>query len=509
MASVFLGDLDDFITPSQACVNPLFLSKKSKELAQVNLDSDIYSGIHQVAIEPDLIRNTGNDTAMVSLNDCLACSGCVTSAESILISQQSAQEFLSAVRTHRDSSQIVVTISPQARASVAAHFDLPLDVCHRKLVTYFRHLGVHIVLDSTCASDLALIEARTEFVTRYRQRQAIPWVRPPSSRAVSSTQTDYYDATNVQETPAHVALPMLSSSCPGWVCYAEKSNPNAIPYISTTKSPQQITGTLVKRFLAGEKPVYHCTVMPCYDKKLEASRNNFLDAATDTRDVDCVLAVSELLEMLQDDFEINFAALPEATLTPDEVRWSGLDPVTGRVVSSLTPGGEIGSGGYLEHIFRFAAKELFNVDCPDQLPYVVGRNSDFREVSLTLPDGTEVLRFALAYGFRNIQTVLMKIKRNKCPYHFVEIMACPGGCLNGGGQIKPITPAANKALVEKVYTAFRNQNHRRGEENPAVVHIYNSFLDGHAFSAKAQEAFHTRYHAVPKLELANPFGIKW
>ncbi|RQM23168.1 hypothetical protein B5M09_010681 [Aphanomyces astaci] len=506
-ASVFLGDLDDFIAPSQACVNPLFLTgkDKSKEPTQVNLDSDIYSGIHQVAIEPNLIRSSSQDTAMVSLNDCLACSGCVTSAESILISQQSAAEFLAALQTHRHAMQFVVTLSPQARASIAAHFNLPIAVCHRKLVTYFRQIGVHVVLDSACAADLALLEARAEFIARYRHRQTLPWSRPPSSRPVSSTQTDYYDAAATDEPPAHVALPMLTSSCPGWVCYAEKSNANAIPYISTTKSPQQINGTLVKRLLATGQPVYHCTVMPCYDKKLEASRNDFLDAATDTRDVDCVLAASELLDMLHG---VDLGSLDEATLTSDEVLWSGLASGGTHVLSSSTTSGEIGSGGYLEHIFRYAAKELFNVDCPDDLPYVMGRNADFKEVSLNV-GGVEVLRFALAYGFRNIQTVLMKVKRHKCPYHFVEIMACPGGCLNGGGQIKPETPAGNKALVEKVNHVFRDAEFRDVAANPAVAHVYNTYLDGQVFSAKAQSLLHTRYHAVPKMEQANPFGIKW
>ncbi|KAF0689377.1 Aste57867_19169 [Aphanomyces stellatus] len=508
-ASVFLGDLDDFIAPSQACVNPLFLaSTKEKTPATVNMDSDIYSGIHQVAIEPDLIRSTGHDTAMVSLNDCLACSGCVTSAESILISQQSAQEFLTAVATLRHEKRIVVTLSPQARASVAAHFNLSIAAAHRKLVSYFRGLGVHVVLDSSVGADLALLEAREEFLARYRNRQTLPWVRPPSSRPVSSTQTDYYEAAATAEPPAHVALPMLSSSCPGWVCYAEKSNPNAIPYISTTKSPQQITGTLVKRLLstAGGRDVYHCTVMPCYDKKLEASRNNFLDAATDTRDVDCVLAASELLEMLAG---VDLAALPDATLSDDERLWSGLTADSSGVMSGAASAtGEIGSGGYLEHIFRYAAKTLFNVDCPETLPYVAGRNADFREVTLVV-DGRDVLKFALAYGFRNIQTVLMKIKRNKCPYDFVEIMACPGGCLNGGGQIKPESAALNKPLVEKVYRAFRDQALRRPEDNPAVAHLYQTHWQGAPFSDAARAALHTRYHAVPKLELANPFGIKW
>ncbi|OQR83120.1 nuclear prelamin A recognition factor-like protein [Achlya hypogyna] len=504
MASVFLGDLDDFIQPSQACVNPLFLAgKQATEKATVSLDSDIYSGIHQVAIEPDLIKSSVHDTAMVSLNDCLACSGCVTTAETILISQQSAQEFRT-VLAARAHAKVVVTLSAQARASIAAHFDLTAHAAHMKLVSYLRGLGVDVVLDAGAGADIALIEARTEFLARYRQRQVLPWKRPPSSRPISSTETEYLESTT-EEAPTHVALPMLTSACPGWVCYAEKSNANAIPYISTTKSPQQITGTLVKRLLFPQTSVYHATVMPCYDKKLEASRNNFLDAATDTRDVDCVLAASELLEMLITD-GVDLRSLPDAVLSADELLWSGIS-TDGRAVVGATDG-EVGSGGYLEHIFRFAAKELFDVDVVGPLPYVTGRNADFREVALVV-DGRPALTFALAYGFRNIQTVLMKIKRNKCPYDFVEIMACPGGCVNGGGQIKPESAATNKALVDKVTTTFRARAVRPPTDSPVCMQLYANHLDNMPFGPKAQAVFHTRYHAVPKLELANPFGIKW
>ncbi|CAM9500109.1 unnamed protein product, partial [Choristocarpus tenellus] len=94
------------------------------------------------------------------------------------------------------------------------------------------------------------------------------------------------------------------------------------------------------------------------------------------------------------------------------------------------------SGGYLEYVFRDAAKRLFGVDLGCKpLEYVVGRNADFRETSLEV-DGKVVLRFACAYGFRNIQSVLAKAKKGRCPYHFIEVMACPSGCVNGGGQVK-------------------------------------------------------------------------
>lgn len=136
---------------------------------------------------------------------------------------------------------------------------------------YLKHLGFDYVLHTKIADDLALIESRNEFLERFK-----------------SSATD----KNVQN------LPMLASSCPGWVCYAEKTHGNFIlPYISTTRSPQQIMGVLVKQWLASKvgipaNRIYHVTVMPCYDKKLEASRTDFYSEVTESKDVDCVITSS-------------------------------------------------------------------------------------------------------------------------------------------------------------------------------------------------------------------------
>jgi iron only hydrogenase large subunit-like protein len=158
--------------------------------------------------------------AKISLNDCLACSGCVTTAESILIQAQSVAEFFAHLPACSPSSVVIVSVSPQSRASLAAHFGLDIHVTYRKLLTLFEKcLGVRCVCDTNFARQIALLEMAHEFVQRYVERRA--------------------------------ALPMLTSCCPGWVCYAEKKEGASIlPLISTTKSPQQIMGTLVKHYLA-------------------------------------------------------------------------------------------------------------------------------------------------------------------------------------------------------------------------------------------------------------------
>lgn len=518
MASVFLGDLNDFIQPSQACINPLFTSDKPKDdgstigTAKITLQTELSAAdlVLPQAVKPNIIRTSTEEKATISLDDCLACSGCVTSAETVLISQQSYKEMLDVVALQNHKFHIV-TISPQSRASLAAHFSMPVITVHRKLVTMFHNLGVNLVIDSTTSGDFALLESREEFLARYRNQQKTIWARPPSSVAISSAKTEILE-TSTAAMPLQdplVAIPMLASSCPGWICYAEKSQPNAIPFIDTTKSPQQIAGSIIKRFVSGEhgiKPndVYHVAVMPCFDKKLEASRKDFQDPEDATKDVDCVLATTEIIELLEA-VNVDFASLELANLSPEEVLLSGISEDGLSVLGSSL---KASSGGQLEHIFRYAAKQLFNVEIKGPLEYVTARNSDFQEVKLVV-GGNEVLKFAIAYGFRNIQSIMTKIKRNRCPYHYVEIMACPSGCLNGGGQIRPKSTLLASELLSNVTKCFEQLHLRDPMANPAVKLVYDKYLDGMPFSKLAREVLHTRYHAVPKLEQLNPLGIKW
>lgn len=228
----------------------------------------------------------------ITLADCLACSGCITSAEGVLITQQSQEELLKILNENKLNKLsgnnelvkiIVFTISQQAILSLSYKYELQIEDCVKHLAGYFKNLGADYVLNTKIADDLALIESRNEFCERYKS----------SSNSNTTTTT-----TTINEPNS--LLPMLTSSCPGWVCYAEKTHGSYIlPYISTTRSPQQIMGVLVKQYLAKKclsnfsgDQIYHVSVMPCYDKKLEASREDFFDEAIQSRDVDCVITSS-------------------------------------------------------------------------------------------------------------------------------------------------------------------------------------------------------------------------
>nr|BAC31620.1 unnamed protein product [Mus musculus] len=476
MASPFSGalqltDLDDFIGPSQNCIKPVKVAKKpGSGIAKIHIEDDgSYFQVNQDG------RTQKLEKAKVSLNDCLACSGCVTSAETVLITQQSHEELRKVLDANKEAAPgqqrlVVVSISPQSRASLAARFRLDPTDTARKLTSFFKKIGVHFVFDTAFARNFSLLESQKEFVQRFREQ------------------------ANSRE-----ALPVLASACPGWICYAEKTHGNFIlPYISTARSPQQVMGSLVKDFFAQQQlltpdKIYHVTVMPCYDKKLEASRPDFFNQEYQTRDVDCVLTTGEVFRLLEEE-GVSLTELEPAPL-------DGLTSSVSAEEPSSHRGG--GSGGYLEHVFRHAAQELFGIHVAE-VTYQPLRNKDFQEVTLER-EGQVLLRFAVAYGFRNIQNLVQKLKRGRCPYHYVEVMACPSGCLNGGGQLKAPDTEGSELLqqLERLYSMVRTG---APEDAPGVQELYQHWLQGED-SERASRLLHTQYHAVEKP--SSGLSIRW
>ncbi|KAL7378004.1 hypothetical protein ABVT39_007276 [Epinephelus coioides] len=476
MASQFSGvlqltDLDDFITPSQECIKPVKVEKKQgKSVAKIQIEDDgSYVQVNQDGGKQKL------EKAKISLNDCLACSGCITSAESVLITQQSHEELFKVLRNNKASPTeqkvVVVSVSPQSRASIAAYFDLSSSETGRRLTSFFKGLGVHHVFETSFSRTFSLLESQREFVERFQRKEQ-----------------------------DNKSLPMLASACPGWICYAEKTHGEFIlPYISTTRSPQAMMGSLVKGYFAEQQglspqQIYHVAVMPCFDKKLEASRSDFYLEKAETREVDCVITSGEVQKMLE-----------EKNVSLNDVEAAPLD-----AMFSSVSGGEYlshagsGSGGYLHHVFTHAAKHLFGEEVKE-LTYKTLRNKDFQEVTLE-KDGKVVLCFASTYGFRNIQNLVQKLKRGKSPYHFVEVMACPSGCLNGGGQLKPKPGQNPKELLQKVEELYKAERPLSPEEDARVAELYQSWLHS-VGEERAKELLHTNYHTVEKM--TNGLAMKW
>uniref|UniRef100_A0A8C4EY22 Nuclear prelamin A recognition factor-like n=1 Tax=Dicentrarchus labrax TaxID=13489 RepID=A0A8C4EY22_DICLA len=480
MASHFSGvlqltDLDDFITPSQECVKPVKVEKKQgKSVAKIQIEDDgSYVQVNQDGEKQKL------EKAKITLNDCLACSGCITSAESVLITQQSHEELFKVLQNNKvdyfcsplHQKVVVVSVSPQSRASLAARYDLSSTEAGRRLTSFFKGLGVHHVFDTSFSRTFSLLESQREFVDRFQKKE--------------------------QDSKC---LPMLTSACPGWICYAEKTHGKFIlPYISTTRSPQQMMGSLVKGYFAEQQglspqQIYHVAVMPCFDKKLEASRSDFFMNKAETREVDCVITSGEVQKMLEE----------------KNVSLSNVEPAPLDTLFSSVSGHEFlshagsGSGGYLHHVFTYAAKQLFGEEVKE-LTYKTLRNKDFQEVTIE-KDGVVLLCFASTYGFRNIQNLVQKLKRGKSPYHFVEVMACPSGCLNGGGQVKPLPGESQKELLQKVEELYKAERPLLPEDDTRVAELYQSWLHS-VGEERAKELLHTQYHSVEKM--TNGLTMKW
>ena len=464
-----LTDLDDFIGPSQECIKPVQVERQpAKSTGSIRVAEDgRYLSIAEDGREEELAK------AKITLADCLACSGCVTSAEAVLVSQQSHHEMLKSLSEVSSPGLAVVSLSPQSRASLAARYGLSLLETTKRLYSFFKRLGFKLMLDVTLTRDMALIENGREFVDRYR-------------------------------SGAKSQLPMLSSACPGWICYAEKTHGSFIlPYLSCCKSPQQIAGSFFKQHISAQmgttaEKVFHVSIMPCFDKKLEASRQDFYDEVLRTRDVDYVLTTGEVENLLCEHGMLDLSSVEPAELEEEFFSVSRTGDILGHEGS--------GAGGYLHYVIRHTASELFSKRL-DDIQLTTRRNADFQEYTLsgTSADNTpHEVRFAAVYGFRNIQNLVQKLKRGKSSYHYVEIMACPSACLNGGGQLK--SDGKEKELLTQVTALYDSAHHRAPEDNPTVRQLYDKWLGGQA-SEKAKQMLYTQYHAVEKNVSA--LSIKW
>ncbi|KOG96935.1 iron-sulfur cluster assembly protein NAR1, partial [Saccharomyces eubayanus] len=357
------SDLNDFISPALACVKPTQVSGGK---------STNTNGEYEVTTEPDQPEKVS-----ITLSDCLACSGCITSSEEILLRSQSHSVFLEnwgKLSQHPDKF-LVVSVSPQCRLSLAQYYDMTLEAADLCLMNFFE----------------------TQFRCKYM-------VGTEMGRIVSINKTvekiiAHKDHERQQGTAAD-SKPLLSAVCPGFLIYTEKTKPQLAPMLLNVKSPQQITGSLIKNTFhdlgVARDSFYHLALMPCFDKKLEASRPESLDDA-----IDCVITPREVVTMLQElGLDYKTFATENKTLY-GRLSPPGWDP---HVHWASNLGGSC--GGYA---YQYVAA-MQRLHPGSQVAVLEGKNSDIVEYRLQMHGSdTPIAAASELSGFRNIQNLVRKL----------------------------------------------------------------------------------------------------
>lgn len=477
-------DLNDFISPGVACIKPIEVQKTNDSgKAEIEISTD---GI-PVEVSVDGQQSTLKP-AQISLSDCLACSGCITSAESVLVSMQSHNEVLKSLQENPDKI-FVASVSHQTRTSLAGAYGISITQVDAKLKHLFVEvLGFKYIVGLEIGRGIAL-----EF----------------GAQEVLRSKADAR------------GKPILSSSCPGWTCYVEKTHPHMIEYLSHIKSPQQITGTLLKDLISrqlqiSKDRIYHLSIMPCFDKKLEASRPEFGDEQY--REVDCVITTKEIIQMLIDQSR-SFEALPECYSIND----SEIAPRNWPVDDQWKSHSGSSSGGYLHYVLN---ELTTNNEKQCKLNVTAGRNTDIIEYEV-IENGNVIARAAQIYGFRNIQNLVRKLKPKSTAitkrrtgvgsstWDYVEVMACPGGCINGGGQIgKPDDKSSKewKDGMEKIYQDGFIQHKITKQRIQQWISSICSEDYSEFEKEKAEQLITASFKAVEKDELTTApisIGTKW
>lgn len=389
-------------------------------------------------------------TARRTLADtkCVFCGQCVQACPTGALTPVNRTYSVWRALNEPNKTKIVQT-APAVRVAIGEAFGLPPgSISTGKMVSALRHLGFDAVFDTDFAADLTIMEETTELINRLKKKEN---------------------------------LPILTSCCPGWVKFFEHQFPDLINIPSSAKSPQQMFGAVAKTYYAEKNKIAPAdltvvSVMPCLAKKYEASREEF--TRNGIRDVDAVISTRELASMIK-----------EAGIQFSELEESDFDNPLGESTGAAVIFGA--TGGVLEAALRTAADWLTGEDLQDFEFEAVRGLSGIKEATVTVA-GTE-LKVAIASGLGNARKLLERIRSGEANYHAIEIMACPGGCLNGGGQpsIK-----GDRSILEKrrqaLYDIDGAKRIRKSHENPYIKKLYKEYF-GEPGSKKAHELLHTHY----------------
>ena len=365
------------------------------------------------------------------------------------------------------SKHVVVQTAPAVRVGLGEY--LGINVGERvtgKMVSALRRLGFDAVFDTNFTADLTIMEEGTELLTRLK---------------------------GALVDKKKVPLPMFTSCSPGWIKFIEHEFPTLLDNLSTCKSPQQMFGPLAKTYYASKasvdpKDMIVVSIMPCTAKKFEADRPEMRDSGY--KDVDYVLTTRELAMMIKQ-AGIDFADLEETECDSLLGKHSGAAVIFGA------------TGGVMEAAIRTAYEIVTGKEVPfANLNITPVRGMEgIKEASLKIEgakgdwaflEGAE-LKVAIGHGLKNANQLMKQVRKGESPYHFIEIMACPGGCLGGGGQPIPTNRKIRELRARAIYEEDASLPIRKSHENPEIGRIYKEFLVEGPLGHKSHELLHTKY----------------
>ena len=383
---------------------------------------------------------------------CVSCGQCITVCPTGALYEKSNMDDIAAAIAD-PSKHVVVQTAPAVRAGLGEEFGYEIGTnVEGKMVSALRRLGFDKVFDTNFGADLTILEEAHEFIDRVQNGGV---------------------------------LPMITSCSPGWIKYCEHYFPDMTENLSSCKSPQQMFGAVVKSYYAekmGLKPedIVSVSVMPCTAKKFEIGRAD--EAANGVPDVDYTMTTRELAQMIRRE-GIRFTALPEEDFDTPLGLGTGAAIIFGA------------TGGVMEAALRTAVETLTGEELEKPEFIDVRGTQGIKEATYHVA-GMDV-NIAVASGLGNARELLNRVKAGEANYHFIEIMGCPGGCVNGGGQPQQPGYVRNtkdiRALRAKVlYDVDEAKAIRKSHENPAIKELYETFL-GEPGSHKAHHLLHTTY----------------
>jgi NADH-quinone oxidoreductase subunit G/[NiFe] hydrogenase diaphorase moiety small subunit/NADP-reducing hydrogenase subunit HndD len=446
------------IKDDSKCIRCQRCVRTCSELQSVNALTMSYKGEH--ARVTTFFEKSMNDVVCTNCGQCV--NHCPTGA---LTERNYIEEVWSAIADK--NKVVIIQTAPAVRVGLGEElgFD-PGERVTGKMVAALKRLGFDSVMDTDFTADLTIMEEGTELLTRLKG-------------ALLDKRED-------------VVLPMATSCSPGWIKFIEHLYPDFLNHLSSCKSPQQMFGALVKTYYAKAKKIdpskiVSVSVMPCTAKKFEAARPEMRDSGY--RDVDYVLTTRELAIMIKQ-AGIDFLKLPDMHFD--------------RLMGESTGAGVIfgATGGVMEAALRTAYELVTGREVPfENLNIAPVRGMEgVKAASIVIEnplkewsflEGVQ-LKCAVAHGLANAKLVMDELKSGQSKYHFIEFMACPGGCLGGGGQPIPTNPEIREKRAKAIYAEDYGMPIRKSHQNPEIIKIYKDFL-GKPLGEKSHQLLHTKY----------------